>query len=410
MDNLAKWLIMAYLDGNNELEPEMAAAKSDMENANLCEDVEVLLEIGLLDKETVGILRPDGKPSAETWSGVRRYHLCRAGCRIVENMGKRNMSDPSCLYEFIKWGMQNYKAEHYMLILGGHSCEYIGMMNDYSQDKPYIMGIPEISLVLEYVKNTVGRQIDLLIFDTCLFNNIELLYELGYYGTPAVKTIITYRENAPAVGLSYCELLETVARNCKERDIVTFIKMLVASSSEDLIAFKIEPSDLEKIKRLYSALARGYLADISSRDPNIHPDIASLMENTENNPQHETLSEIAAYESSLIVCGKSTHAIGVEKLGALGKYIPDIGTAALYYRLAFARNNEWTKLICSKLQVSSFRLAISIGFTPMILPMGKITALIISSNPNHTSDAADGILKRLSACKKWDIQGQILRQ
>ncbi|MPM61888.1 hypothetical protein SDC9_108752 [bioreactor metagenome] len=78
-----------------------------------------------------------------------------------------------------------------MMILGGHSCEYIGMMNDYSQDKPYIMGIPEISLVFKYVKNTVGSQIDLLIFDTCLFNNIELLYELGYYGTPAVKTALT---------------------------------------------------------------------------------------------------------------------------------------------------------------------------------------------------------------------------
>lgn len=137
MENISKWVIMAYLDGNSELEPEMATAKSDMEKVNLCEGVEVLLEIGLLDKETVQILRPGGKPSAEKWSGTRRYHLCRAGCWLEEDMGKTNMADPSCLYEFIRWGMENYKAEHYMLILGGHSCEYIGMMNDYSQDKPY---------------------------------------------------------------------------------------------------------------------------------------------------------------------------------------------------------------------------------------------------------------------------------
>lgn len=47
------------------------------------------------------------------------------------------------------------------------------------------MGIPGISLVLKYVKNKVRKQIDLLIFDTCLFNNIGLLYKLEYYSTPA---------------------------------------------------------------------------------------------------------------------------------------------------------------------------------------------------------------------------------
>lgn len=155
MNAISKWVILTYLDGNSELEPEMAAAKCDMEKATLCEDVKVLLEIGLVDKETVKILRPDGKTGAlnEMWNGVRRYHLCQSGCRFEENMGERNMADPNCLYEFIRWGMENYKAEHYMLILGGHSCEYIGMLNDYSQDMPYIMGIPAISLVLEYVNS-----------------------------------------------------------------------------------------------------------------------------------------------------------------------------------------------------------------------------------------------------------------
>lgn len=88
----------------------------------------------------------------------------------------------------------------------------------------------------------------------------------------------------------------------------------------------------------------------------------------------------------------------------MDKYIPDIGTAALYYRLAFARNNNWSTLICSKLPESNYRLIVSIGFAPMILPINKIVALIISSNPDLTADDANGILKRLAARRNWAIQ------
>lgn len=233
---------------------------------------------------------------------------------------------------------------------------------------------------------------------------------MGYHDTPAVKMVLTYRENAPVGGLSYCELLETVSRNCRESNIQTFVKILVESSLKDLIAYKIEPSDLKKTKEAYSALAHDYLTDIASHASNIHSGIAFLVENTEDNPWHEAVSKITALESSLIVCEKSTYGSRVEKLGALGKYLPDMVTVALYYRLAFARNNDWTNLICCKLPVSNFRLAFSIGFTPMVLPKGKIKALIISSNSALTSDAADDILKRLAARKNWGIQYESPKQ
>ncbi|MPM61887.1 hypothetical protein SDC9_108751 [bioreactor metagenome] len=64
-------------------------------------------------------------------------------------------------------------------------------------------------------------------------------------------------------------------------------------------------------------------------------------------------------------------------------------------------------LIAYKIESSDLeknRLAISIGFTPMILPKGKITALIISSNSALASDAAGDILKWLITRKNWGIQ------
>ena len=402
MDRLPKWVVLAYLNGNSELEPEMAAAKSQMEKAAMNEDVEVLLQIGLLDENAVKILRPDvlACETDDKWSGVRRYHICRSGSSLVEDMGNQNMADPNCLFDFIRWGMENYKAMHYILILGGHSCEYIGMMNDYSQDKPYIMGIPEISLVLELVKHTAGRAIDLLIFDTCLFNNIELLYELGQYGIPAVKTVLTYRGNAPAGGLAYSEILNAANENRDEDDLNIFIEKLVGVSQDDLIAYRIDPDGLEKIKELFSRLARVYLDDTAST----RPDLPGLFKSgAVTDPWREIIDEIAYTESSFVICRKCEPCCGTETIRVLDRYIPFMSTAALYYRLAFARDNYWTKLVCSRLPERSFRLAVTIGFTPMMLPKNKIRALIISSNPVLSPVIADEILNGLIAYRKWDV-------
>lgn len=79
MSAMSKWVILTYLDGNSELEPEMAAAKCDMEKATLCQDVKVLLEIGLVDQETVKIVRPGGRPVLEMKRGTASDAIVCAG-------------------------------------------------------------------------------------------------------------------------------------------------------------------------------------------------------------------------------------------------------------------------------------------------------------------------------------------
>ncbi|GEM_PF-4508491 len=252
MGKYPPWVLLAYLNGNNELAPEISAAQYDIEETAPGIDTEILLQIGRLDKNIVKILRPNEKTDEkDSWHGVRLYHISQAASSLKGELANLNMADPKSLYGFIEWGMQNYPAEHYMLILSGHSCEYIGMMNDYSQDKPYIMGIPEIALVLEYIKKNLGKSIDLLIFDTCFFNNIELLYEFGQSPDSAVKTILTYRDNAPAGGLSYNEILKSM--DYEGENLNSFIQNLINNSSKNLIAYNINQTSLDNIKKLGNA-------------------------------------------------------------------------------------------------------------------------------------------------------------
>ncbi len=402
MLNFPKWVVLAYLNGNNELEPEMAAAKHDLEKTAIENDIVILLQIGRLDQSAVEILRPDNNDPDpnDIWSGVRRYCISKSGSTLLEELGNQNMADPQCLYYFLRWGIQNYPSAHYMLILGGHSCEYIGMMNDYSQDRPYIMGIPELSLVIEYTQKTVGRSIDLLIFDTCLFNNIELLYELGQYGSSGVDAVLTYRDNAPARGLSYDELLRTIDEYYFIDDLNVLIQKLIANLSADLIAYHIDSHRLEHIKKLFGWLAHKYLDGIENKRLDF---FLSMKNNDPGSPGQEILQEIHNLISSLIIGQTSAFRRPSETIRILDKYIPDKNTAALYYRLAFARDNNWTNLICSKLPDSSFQLAVSIGFFPITLGKGKIKALILSSSSGLDEKSVDNILNTLVTDRNWHI-------
>lgn len=399
MPDFPEWVILAYLDGNNELEPETTAALREMRYLPWGHNTILLVQIGRLSQNAVKILRPEirsGHPEKDRWSGVRRYRIGKAGTVLEKELGNLNMADPWNLFHFILWGMKKFKASHYMLILSGHSCEYIGMLNDYSQPKPYLMGIPELSLVLESIYKTTGRPIDALLLDTCLFNNIEVLYELAQGGA-AVRTALMHRSSAPAAGLSYRELFQAMDECGPAQDAQALLKRLVQFSSADLIAYRMDPFRLEQIKKRFSSLACLYL-DPKDRD------LFSLFRSRDQTfPGWEIRDELVRLTSSLIIGQKSAFRQPAEAICVLDQYIPDKNTAELYYRLAFARENAWTRLLCSRLPEKQFQFIVSVGFSPLPLGKNKVKALIGSCNTARSETQISEILDALASERGWDF-------
>ena len=147
---LQKQWTLLITNGNNELEPEMWPAKLDAEKASSSHNVNVIMQIGRENRQFIRILRPmDMLPDAdERWVGARRYYIKKNQSDFINDLGNINMAYPWSLYDFIKWGMENYPARHYMLILGGHALQFVGMMTDYSQNIPSVMGLPEMAKAL----------------------------------------------------------------------------------------------------------------------------------------------------------------------------------------------------------------------------------------------------------------------
>lgn len=328
-----KWTILIYADGNNEMEEIMCKSFLDMELTGSNEDVNVIVQIGKL-----GNYRNNEKYN---WSGVRRYYVNYLSSMLIEDLGKENMADPNVLYTFIKWGIENYKAEHYMLVLSDHGGDFVGCFTDLSLKVPYIMGIPEMIEAINTVKKNLDMKIDILLFDMCYMNSIEVLYELGQDEDNTVKTAITYMDYAAYEGINYYKLISSVEDNCNLSDIPLFTKYLIDNQQFSLVSYEINHSKLEEIKELFNKIAG------RTKNP---LNLVNNLSHTNNIPF--IIKRINKKLKGLIIYCKNTF-LGLNT--SIKITSNSIDQLILFYKkLAFSKNNKWTNLLMGKASQSKF--------------------------------------------------------
>ncbi|NMM64038.1 clostripain [Clostridium sp. P21] len=324
---IKKWTILIYADGNNEMEEIMYKSLLACEKVGSSNDINVVVQIGKL-----GNYKNNNKDS---WSGVRRCYAKNGESVLVEDLGKANMADPNVLYDFIKWGCKNYKAEHFMLVLSDHGGDFIGCFTDLSLDVPYIMGIPEMIEAVNAVRKNLHYIIDILVLDMCYMNCVEILYELGQEEKSAVKTAITYVDYAAYEGISYDKLVFNTQKYSISTDMNLFIRYLIEDQDFNLAAFEINHEKLEKIKLLFSNAAKTIENPLEViNNSNVNLEKVDFVKNINDN-----LKSIVIYSK------KPFYGINV----SVNAICEDVGYLIVFYRkLAFSKNNLWTELLSNK--------------------------------------------------------------
>ena len=108
----ARWLVLAYLAGDNDLAEALGEDLAEMERVGSRPgSVEILAQ---LDRG------PD--QGASDWTNTRRYYVTRAPepSRLLADLGATNTGDPAVLEEFIRFGARRYPAQATALILSNH--------------------------------------------------------------------------------------------------------------------------------------------------------------------------------------------------------------------------------------------------------------------------------------------------
>lgn len=214
------WTVLLYQDADDKvLEKDIFVDLNEAERVGSTDRVNIVAQI---DRYRGGF-NGDGD-----WVNTRRYYITRdndlnrLASQVVEDLPEVNMSDGRTLVDFVAWGMQNYPADKYVLVLSDHGMGWPGGWSDPDPRGSAPSGVPlarvlgdelylmELDDALADIQQTTGLdKFEIIGMDACLMAHLEVFSALEPYGRYAVAS----QETEPALGWAYAAFLDALVRN-----------------------------------------------------------------------------------------------------------------------------------------------------------------------------------------------------
>jgi hypothetical protein len=237
-NNKKKWTFMVYMAGDNNLDNNGVIDLNEMKNVGSTNDVNVIAEFDRYQS---------GAPT-------RRFYLKKGtsiNADVVQSLGEINTGDPAAITDFINWGVDNYPAEHYILVLWNHGqgwddtdiyagergpdarltrpslirhalfrttveeavkrsaadgeMERAILLDDNAKD---FLDNLETKKILNAAKTKIGHKIDILGMDACLMSMAEVLYQMK----DTVLYTVGSEETEPLDGWPYDAILNELSK------------------------------------------------------------------------------------------------------------------------------------------------------------------------------------------------------
>jgi clostripain len=222
VDTDSKWLVLVYLDGDNNLEGAAIDDFNEMENA--------LYNLGDADINILALFdRTRGYDSSnDDWSETRLYQVMpdnnssNINSVLLKNYGELNMGNPVTLSNFISYAKNNYTYENLMLIFwnhgGGARSKDITDTTSGSLTKAVCwddtdgedcLYLDEVQQALTY-KFDSSNKLDILGFDACLMGTVEVAYEFADVASYMVASMHTEQGD----GWDYEKIFYGDSANC----------------------------------------------------------------------------------------------------------------------------------------------------------------------------------------------------
>jgi hypothetical protein len=184
----------------------------------------------------------------------------------LQRLGELNMGAEQTLYDFIVWGVRNYPAERYAVIISSHGGGWQGLGPD-DANPPGMLDLPELSSAFGRARATLGiDKFDLIGFDACLMAQVEVAITIA----PHAHYMLAAEEVVPGEGFAYEATLNALKQNpdwdafqLGSAFIDTFIEDYAAKNRRQVDLHLIE---LANIPNVVSALETFYQASLVDTD------------------------------------------------------------------------------------------------------------------------------------------------
>ena len=203
------WTVMVYMNGDNNLEEAAINDFAEIANSNIDTSVANIL---------VQMDRRDGYNSDYgDWTDTKRFYVVHGSTPSVANallpdLGELNMGNPNTLKDFILWGINNYPADHYAVIVWDHGNSWYKKsfstkdfsFDDTDNDDSIGIANGELRTALGAVYLQLGKNLDIFGIDACISQTLTLSGEVYDY----TDYLIASEDYEPWDGWSYSAPLD----------------------------------------------------------------------------------------------------------------------------------------------------------------------------------------------------------
>ncbi|MBK9294232.1 MAG: hypothetical protein IPM57_07275 [Oligoflexia bacterium] len=259
-----EWTVLVYMNSDNNLWRFGQLNMWQAEKIGSSDQVNVIVE---QDPE------PAGMPTTRYY--VTRNpnpQMGRPTSKVLQTLGETNLGDWKHLAEFITWGVKNFPAKHYALIVWNHGSGWSGV--SYDDNPNAYITMPQIAQALKAASSAVaplqaqrglyrgGPLIDILNFDACLMSTLEVAYEVK----DVAKILIGSQFNEPGEGEDYEAFLKPLVAN-PTMPASEFAKIMVyqytlqyARKGAGINYLALDLSKVTSFTQLFSAVADNHIS------------------------------------------------------------------------------------------------------------------------------------------------------
>ncbi|MDA3845070.1 MAG: clostripain-related cysteine peptidase [Vallitaleaceae bacterium] len=198
------YTLMIYMNGS-DLESGGYAGTNDfleMIAANITNNVTVIVQTGgTLDWHTDEY----GLPSVSANQG-QRWRVTDTTMELLETKGALNMGQSSTLKDFVAYGINNYNANKYGLIMWNHGS---GPIFGFGADEYYqydSLTVLEMATAFQGAYQQTNTKLDFVGFDACLMGTIEV----GEMLSPYANYLVASEELEPGHGWDYTAVVNAI--------------------------------------------------------------------------------------------------------------------------------------------------------------------------------------------------------
>ena len=191
--------VFIYICGS-DLETRHGAATKNIHellDADLVEGVNIILQTGGAKK---------WRDFSISSSNLQRYAIEGSALKLLENLPSASMGNADTLADFLCYGIENYPADKYAVILwnhGGGSLSGVAFDEQYGYDA---LTISELQEAFGKAANQFDEKFELIGIDACLMATLETAQALAPFGSYMVAS----QEISPSAGWDYTVIAKSM--------------------------------------------------------------------------------------------------------------------------------------------------------------------------------------------------------